>query len=127
MSAANDLERIGDHAENIMQLSEIKTEERLPFSSAALEEMASMYEMVVTMLEKAIRAFEHEDRELARLVVSEDDLVDNEEKVLRKKHIDRINTKKCYPQSGVIFLDLLSNLERVADHANNIAYLVVEE
>lgn len=127
MSAANDLERIGDHAENIMQLSEIKTEERLPFSSTALEEITAMYEMVVSMLEKAIKAFEHDDRELARFVVSEDDLVDNEEKVLRKKHIDRINTKKCYPQSGVIFLDLLSNLERVADHANNIAYLVVEE
>ena len=127
MSAANDLERIGDHAENIMQLSEIKTEERLPFSATALEEITAMYEMVVSMLEKAIKAFEHNDRELARFVVSEDDLVDNEEKVLRKKHIDRINTKKCYPQSGVIFLDLLSNLERVADHANNIAYLVVEE
>ena len=79
------------------------------------------------MLERAIKAFELEDKESARLIVREDDEVDEQEKTLRKKHIDRINTKKCYPASGVIYLDFLSNLERVADHANNIAYLVLED
>jgi len=127
MSAANDLERIGDHAENIMQLSELKTEERLPFSTTAMEEIAAMYEKVASMLERSIRAFEHEDLEQAREVVSEEDVIDDEEKILRKRHIERINTKKCYPGAGVIYLDLLSNLERVADHANNIAHLVLEE
>jgi phosphate:Na+ symporter len=127
MSAANDLERIGDHAENIMQLSELKTEERLPFSVTALEEITSLYQKVSSMLERAIKAFELEDRELAQQIVAEDDYVDEQEKTLRKRHIDRINTKKCYPSSGVIYLDLLSNLERVADHANNIADLVLEE
>lgn len=127
MSAANDLERIGDHAENIMQLSELKTEERLPFSVTALEEITSLYQKVSSMLERAIKAFEQEDHELAKQIVAEDDYVDEQEKTLRKRHIDRINTKKCYPSSGVIYLDLLSNLERVADHANNIADLVLEE
>ncbi len=127
MSAANDLERIGDHAENIMQLSELKTEERLPFSTTAVEEITAMYDKVDLMLERAIRALEHEDKALAREVVSGDDVIDEEEKRLRKRHIERINTKKCYPAAGVIYLDLLSNLERVADHANNIAYLVLEE
>jgi phosphate:Na+ symporter len=127
MSAANDLERIGDHAENIMQLSEIKTEERLPFSISAMDEITAMYDKVVSMLERATRAFEQEDKELAREVASGDDIIDEEEKRLRKRHIERINTKKCYPGAGVIYLDLLSNLERVADHANNIAYLVLEE
>lgn len=127
MSAANDLERIGDHAENIMQLSELKTEERLPFSSTALEEITSFYNKVDAMLEKAIYAFEHNDKVLARQIVIEDDEVDELEKYLRQQHIDRINTKKCYPAAGVIYLDLLSNLERVADHANNIADLVLED
>ncbi|MDW7739208.1 MAG: Na/Pi cotransporter family protein [Bacillota bacterium] len=127
MSAANDLERIGDHAENIMQLAELKTEERLPFSATALEEITEFYNKVNSMLERAIKAFELEDKESARLIVREDDEVDEQEKTLRKKHIDRINTKKCYPASGVIYLDFLSNLERVADHANNIAYLVLED
>ncbi len=127
MSAASDVERIGDHAENIMQLSELKTEERLPFSSSAIEEITEMYDKVLSMLERAIRAVEQENKELAREVVAGDDIIDEEEKRLRKRHIERINTKKCYPGAGVIYLDLLSNLERVADHANNIAYLVLEE
>ena len=127
MSAANDLERVGDHSENIMQLSEIKTEERLPFSTTALEEISLLYNKVDKMLEKAISAMENDDKELAKQVVKEDDEVDGLEKSLRKRHIDRINTKKCYPQAGVIYLDLLSNLERIGDHANNIADLVLEE
>jgi phosphate:Na+ symporter len=127
MSAANDLERIGDHAENIMQLGELKDDERLPFSEAALEELRILYEKVDAMLERAIRAFEHEDKDIARQVVLEDDEVDEREKTLRKEHIDRINTRKCYPGAGVIYLDILSNLERIADHANNIADLVLEE
>jgi len=127
MSAANDLERIGDHAENIMQLAEIKVEERLPFSEAALEEISEIYEKVKGMLGRSIRAYEEEDKELALLVIPEDDEVDEMEKMLRNRHIERINTKKCYPHSGVIYLDLLSNLERVADHANNIAHLVTDD
>lgn len=127
LSAANDLERIGDHAINIMQLSELKTDERLPFSSVALEEITILYNKVDKMLAGAIRAFEQEDVKLAMEIVAEDDEVDAQEKILRKRHIDRINTKKCYPASGVIYLDLISNLERVADHANNIAYLVIDE
>ncbi|MGM0651189.1 MAG: Na/Pi cotransporter family protein [Bacillota bacterium] len=127
MSAANDLERVGDHSENIMQLSEIKTEERLPFSATALEEITLLHNKVDKMLEKSISAMENNDKELAQQVVEEDDEVDELEKKLRKRHIDRINTRKCYPQAGVIFLDLLSNLERIGDHANNIADLVLEE
>lgn len=127
MSAANDLERIGDHANNIKQLAELKVEDRLPFSEQALEELSMIFEKVNVMLERAIQAFKTENRQLARMVIVEDDEVDLMEKVLRKAHIERINTKKCYPPSGVIYLDVLSNLERIADHATNIAQLVVEE
>ena len=127
MSAANDLERIGDHSENIMQLGELKAEERLPYSTTALEEINDLYSKVDSMLERAIIAYRNNDQELAKEIVVEDDEVDEMEKTLRKSHIDRINTRKCYPQSGVIYLDLLSNLERIADHANNIANLILEE
>ncbi len=127
MSAANDLERIGDHAENITQLSETKSEEKLPFSQSALDEITEFYEKVRAILQLAIKAFEEDDKELAGRVVIEDDEIDEMEKTLRKRHIDRINDKKCYPPAGVIYLDLLSNLERVGDHANNIADLILEE
>lgn len=127
MSAANDLERIGDHAHNILQLAELKIEDRLPFSEQALEELRQLYEQVDVMLKRAIQAFEMESKQLARLVMVEDDQIDLMEKVLRKAHIERINTKRCFPPSGVIYLDVLSNLERIADHATNIAQLVVED
>ncbi len=127
MSAANDLERIGDHSENIMQLGEMKTEERLPFTNVAQEEIRAFSSKVAGMLNKAVTAFEYVDKDLAAEVVAEDDDIDEQEKILRNKHIDRINTKQCHPSAGVIYLDLLSNLERVADHAKNIGELVLEE
>lgn len=126
MSAANDLERIGDHAENILRLSEEAVDERLPVSNAAIEELTDYYRKVDSMLERATLAFEKNDRDLAAQVIKDDDEVDDQEKVLRHEHIDRINTKKCYPAAGVIYLDLLSNLERVADHATKIAHMVME-
>jgi len=127
MSAANDLERIGDHCQNILQLAETKADERLPFSDEALDEISMLYRKVEAMLEQAIICFKESDKELALEVIKGDDEIDILEKTLRKSHIERINTKKCYPPSGVIYLDVISNLERIADHATNIAQLVVED
>ena len=127
MSAANDLERIGDHASNIAQLAEIKAEDKLPFSDHALEEIDLIYNKVNAMLEQAAASLDKEDKALALQVIKEDDAVDLMEKTLRKSHIERINTKRCYPASGVIFLDVISNLERIADHATNIAQVVIED
>lgn len=127
MSAANDLERIGDHAKNIMQLGELKAEDRLPFSDTALQEVNSIYQETDRMMAKVIRALEDEDKKLAREVMAEDDNIDLMEKTLRQRHIERINNKSCVPHAGVIYLDLLSNLERIADHATNIAQVVLED
>ena len=110
-----------------MQLGEMKTEERLPFTNVAQEEIREFSARVANMLNKAVAAFEYVDKDLAAEVVAEDDEIDEQEKMLRNKHIERINTKLCHPSAGVIYLDLLSNLERVADHAKNIAELVLEE
>lgn len=124
MHATNDLERIGDHAENIVELAEVKMDEKLPFSPVAVQELQDLYQKVDKHLEKAIRAFEKEDVTLAREVIEDDDIIDNLERTLRKHHIERINKKKCLPKAGVIYLDLLSNFERVADHATNLAQVI---
>jgi len=124
MHATNDLERIGDHAENIVELAEVKMDEKLPFSPMAVQELQDLYNKVDKHLEKAITAFEKEDINLARQVIEDDDIIDNLERTLRKHHIERINEKKCLPKSGVIYLDLLSNFERVADHATNLAQVI---
>lgn len=125
MSIANDIERIGDHAENIMQLSEHMVDNRKHFSSTANSEIISYYEQVDWMLENAMLAFDSNDPVLAEKVVAEDKVIDRREKELRDRHIMRINKQACVPAVGVIYLDILSNLERIADHANNVADLVV--
>ncbi|MDW7651928.1 MAG: Na/Pi cotransporter family protein [Bacillota bacterium] len=125
MHAVNDLERIGDHAQNIIHLADIKIEEGLTFSATAIEELQKMYATVDDMMAKSIEAFAQENVPLARQVVEEDDIVDHMERTLRKSHITRINSKECYPPSGVIFLDVISNFERIADHATNFAQIVL--
>jgi len=127
MHASNDLERIGDHAFNIIHLAEYKMDERLPFSEKALQELMQMYQKVDEMIEQANLAFEREDLAMARDVVEMDDEVDHLEKMLRKSHINRISERICHPPSGVIFLDVISNLERIADHATNYAQIVLGE
>ncbi len=124
ISAANDLERIADHAQNLVGLAEIKIDDRLPFSEAALQELKQLYDLVDTNFKNAIDSFRHEDLALAQKVIESDDMVDELERELRHRHIDRINSKLCYPPSGVIYLDALSNLERIADHATNLAQVV---
>lgn len=125
LHAINDIERIGDHCENIAVLCASKIEGEIAFSDTAREEIKDMYNVVLTMSTKAIKAFKENDFELARQVITEDDVVDDMEKRLRNQHIERINLGKCHPTSGVIYLDILSNFERIGDHAVNIAQIVL--
>ncbi|MGI5876371.1 MAG: Na/Pi cotransporter family protein [Dethiobacteria bacterium] len=127
MSAANDLERIGDHAQNIVQLTDVVFEDRMPITPTAKKEVYSMFEKVDEMMEKTITALSEENIEIARQVVGMDDVVDNMEKVLRKNHIERVNRKECSATVGVIYLDILSNLERIADHSTNVSQIIVDE
>jgi len=127
MNIVNDIERVGDHAENLAELSEEKINEKLPFSERALDELKSMFSKVQFSLNKTILAFKNRDITLAREVALKEDEIDNIEKELRNNHINRLNKGICYPESGVIFLDIISNLERVGDHANNISLMVIDE
>ncbi|HHU76343.1 MAG TPA: Na/Pi cotransporter family protein [Firmicutes bacterium] len=127
INAANDMERIGDHAVNIAFLSEAVIEDKLVITPVAKEEILTMFNKVDEITARAIDSFSREDRYLARDVVRQDDIVDNLEKSLRKSHIGRINRNECIPESGVIYLDILSNLERIADHATNLAEVVTGE
>ena len=122
----NDIERIGDHAENIAELGEIKNDEKMPFSDKALEDLEYMVKRVVETAEMAIEAFEENDTELAKKVLKFEDEVDELEDTYRKNHISRLNDGLCYPGSGVVYLDILSNLERIGDHSANIAKITIE-
>ncbi|MDD2555015.1 MAG: Na/Pi cotransporter family protein [Syntrophaceticus sp.] len=126
LNAVKDIERVGDHAENIAELAQLRIEENLPISDFAVKELDEMYLLVSGVFKNALDALQEESKEKASMVVQTEKLIDQMEKDLRQSHLERLNKGVCYPISGVIFLDIISNLERIADHSNNIAEVVLE-
>ncbi|HBI27215.1 MAG TPA: sodium:solute symporter, partial [Peptococcaceae bacterium] len=92
----------------------------------AVKELDEMYLLVSGVFKNALDALQEESKEKASMVVQTEKLIDQMEKDLRQSHLERLNKGVCYPISGVIFLDIISNLERIADHSNNIAEVVLE-
>lgn len=127
LHAINDIERMGDHAENIAELCLEKIEDSFPFTEAAVEEIKGMYLKARNITAKAIAAFRSKNMALAREVIIDDNEIDRLEKRLRQRHVGRINEGLCFPPSGVLYLDILSNFERIGDHAVNIAQVVLGE
>lgn len=122
----NDIERIGDHAENLYELAEHKYKNSLIFSDEAIVEIKFMYQYVMEAVDLALSSLKDGDLQKAMKTIELESKIDKLDKQLRNGHIDRLNTGICYPESGAIFLDIISNLERIGDHANNIAQLVIE-
>jgi len=121
-----DIERISDHAENIVEYSSIKMNKKVAFSTEAEQELKNMRKKVTEALEKAIVAFETADKEMAQEVIFIESVVDTYEVDYKKNHIKRLTNGKCSPRASMMFTDMVTNLERVADHATNIAYTVTE-
>ena len=123
VNAAGDLERVGDHLENLTELSNIRLDNGTHFSEAASDEFWDMYDTVEKALAYALDSLKYEDLKKADCVI--DDLekrIDVQEKQYRKNHIERLNRGECNPEKGVTFIDVLSNLERIGDHSHNIAF-----
>lgn len=125
LHSINDIERIGDHIENISYLVRSKIEERLPFSNVAVEELRIMFDLVLDNFHKAYTALEQSDQDLAREVLKHENEIDLMERTYRNNHIQRLNEGICYPASGIVYLDIISNLERIGDHSSNIANIVM--
>ena len=121
-----DLERVADHAENIVEYAEIKMRKDVKFTKVAEQELLNMSNKVTEALEKAITAFETADKEMAREVILIEQVVDTYEEDYKKNHIRRLTKGNCSPRASMLFTDLITNFERVADHATNIAYAVLE-
>ncbi len=123
----SDIERIGDHAENIAEFSELRVDKKLKLSKSAAAELIEMKECVVEMLNDAIRILDNRDKNDVVKIGQKEAHIDELKRQLRNKHIKRLSANKCTPDSGIAFIDVISNLERVADHATNIAYSVLED
>ena len=125
-STINDIERVGDHADNIAELALYKIDNTVHFSDKAVVELDEMTLKVIEAYELSLEAMKEENRYKAQKVVEIEGVVDEMEKTLRKKHITRLNEGRCETSSGIIFLDMLSNLERISDHSSNIALAVLD-
>ena len=125
-STINDIERVGDHAENVAELAEYMLENDLAFTEDAVEELKHISGIVMEAYTDSLTVLTSYNYDLARKVTAMEEEVDVLERRLRASHIERLNTNKCVPSSGVIFLDLISNLERIADHASNIVMPILE-
>ena len=120
----NDIERISDHAENITEYTNVRIDEKVPFSEDAIDEIKMMSSEVSLAIDKCVIAFEQNDKQKAEEVIQIEKIVDQYEEDLKNSHIRRVSTGACEPRSGMIFTDLVTDLERVSDHATNIAYYV---
>ena len=124
-STINDIERIGDHADNLAELANFKIENNINFSEKAIIELDHMVSTVQSSITKSLEAMKESDRKLAKDVIEIEGVVDEMEKQLRKTHIRRLNEGRCDTNSGIVFLDIISNMERISDHAKNIAEAVL--
>lgn len=122
----NDIERIGDHAENIADLASEKMAKNVDFSDDGVKELRGMFDYTMHSLEISIECFREYDKEKAAEVRRIEDRIDSLEKELRSSHIKRLNTGVCNATVGTIFLDVINNFERIGDHAVNIAEIVTE-
>ncbi len=125
-NTVNDIERIGDHAENIAELAQDIADSEMSFSDVGIGELKDMYNKVVSTYTYALEAMRTSNVELACKVIKMEEQVDMMEKSCRSNHMNRLNSSSCSIESGVIYLDIISNLERVSDHAVNIAQQVIE-
>lgn len=117
----NDIERIGDHAENIVELTTKKFNNNIELSKVALKEVEEIFDVTLKSVDIAIRIFNDEDKNNDEMVEIVEEKIDSLEKEFRENNIVRLSSKLCFADAGVMFFDLLSNLERIGDHANNIA------
>lgn len=124
-----DLERISDHAMNLYRLAQERVRRNARLSEKASEELQRLLEQVLQVLSSSLEGLEEWNipDSIMRLIQEKEQAVDDATESLRQKHIDRLKERKCSPKSGVIYLETLSNLERVADHAMNIASCAREE
>lgn len=122
----NDIERIGDHADNLADHAMMRIKDGVDLSDKAKQQLQDMMDKVITLLEYSLDMFTTNNKEHMKEILELEDQVDDIERNLQRVHVKRLAKNKCTPASGMIFSDTVSGLERVADHATNIAFAIIE-
>ena len=124
---ANDIERIGDHAENIAEAALMVRDDQVTFSSESKRELSEMLDMVMQIMTYALDMFSNNSKEHLQEILDLENRIDVKERDLQQSHVERLTRNACTPEAGMIFSDVVSGLERVADHATNIAFSILDE
>ena len=127
LDSSRDLERIGDHAEALINLNDYLQRKNVQFSNSALEELEDIYRQTSEFVKDALESVENNDLEMAESLIERHEAINKMERVLRKTHIKRLNNGECSTQAGVNFIDIISHYTRVSDHAMNLAEKVLAE
>lgn len=121
-----DIERISDHAENLAEFTEYEIENKLTLSEEGRQEIQEMMDCVSEAMNYAVEALSTGDRVKAQKVIAIEKIVDEQEGRLKNNHVTRLANGTCSPNASMVYTDLVTNLERVADHSTNIAYRVLD-
>ena len=123
----NDIERIGDHAENAADSAVLRKEKNISFSKEAETELLEMLHRVIKITKYSIDMFSNNSKEHLQEILDLENGIDQMERDLQEAHVERLKKGKCKQEAGMIFSDIISGLERVADHATNIAFSILDE
>ncbi len=125
LHAVNDLERIGDHAVNIIEIAQRKIEQRLCFTDSAAAEADMLRRSADQMFDDVIAALENDDTEAARAALVIEKQLNQAQVEFRRTHVGRMSEGACSAEVGLIFIDLVDNVEKIGDHLTNIAQAVI--
>jgi phosphate:Na+ symporter len=125
LHTVNDLERIGDHAVNIVEIAQRKMEQQISFSGSALAEAAKLRSEIGLMFDRVRAALEENDAEAAKLALTNENQLNRMQLDFRRSHVQRMGDGVCSAEAGLIFCDLVDNVEKIGDHLTNIAQAVI--
>ena len=125
LHVVNDLERVGDHAVNIVEIAERKIEQKIVFGKTATKESTELVVEVVTMLDRIIVAMKNTDVQSAHKALGNENRLNRMQVNFRRSHVQRMTDGTCSASAGLIFIDLVDNVEKIGDHLTNIAQSVI--
>lgn len=125
LHSVNDIERIGDHAVNLMEAAERKIEAKLPFSQAAIIELSMMRTEVEAMFDKVVRALRSSDLDAAKAAFENEARLNAMQMQFRESHLRRLSAGDCRFESGLTFVDCICYYEKIGDHLINVAQAVL--
>ena len=125
LHTVNDLERIGDHAVNIVEIAQRKIDNKIIFSDSALAEAEKLRAEIDQMIDNVIAALEQDDIEQAKIAIDHERNVNNMQMEFRRSHVERMGEGICSAEAGLIFIDLVDNIEKIGDHLTNIAQAII--